>query len=84
MFLKIRLEPGLWISYSCSRRLVIRNMLSLKKENLGFRASRKLFSQKLIRIPNNNQATIIYVVGKSQSHDTCNKKSLYVILGSIS
>lgn len=62
----------------------MRNMLSLNKENLGFRASRKLFSQKLVLIPKNNQATIIYVVGKSGSCDTCNKKALYVILGSVS
>lgn len=59
-------------------------MLSLKKESLGFRASRKLFSQKLVLIQKNNQATIIYVVGKSRSQDTCNKKALYVIFGSVS
>lgn len=59
-------------------------MLSSKKENLGFRASRRQFSQKLVLIPKNNQGTIIYVVGKSWSRDTCNKKALYVILGSVS
>jgi len=60
------------------------NMFSLKKDNLGFRASRKLFSQKLVLIPKNNQATLIYVIARSRSHDTCNKKALYVMLGSVS
>lgn len=62
----------------------MRNILSLIKENQGFRASKKLFSLKLVLIQENNQATIIYVVGKSWSHDTCNKKAWDVILGSLS
>lgn len=62
----------------------MRSINSLKKENLGSRASRKLFSKNLVLIPKNNQAAIIYVVGKSQIHDTCSKNALYVILDSIS